>query len=126
MTRIWTAAILLVGVAGVCFGGLFYQQRQVQALTAELEALEADYRAAGTAAAAAAETFAADFQRRTRLFPLFMSHEDLAASEECAALLPVRLAAVGGRDEGLTELKRCRVLLDQLAALERPTPENIF
>lgn len=111
MTRIWTAALLLIGVAGVCFGGLFYQQRQVRALTAELEGLEAAYRAAGTAATTAAEDFAADFRRRTRLFPLFMSHEDLAASGECAALLPVRLAA-GERGEGLAELKRCRVLLD--------------
>ncbi len=125
MTRIWTATMLLIGVVGVCFGGLFYQQRQVRALTAELEELEAAYHATGSTAAAAAEDFAADFRRRTRLFPLFMSHEALAASEECAALLPVRLAA-GGRDEGLAELKRCRVLLDQLAALERPTPENIF
>ena len=126
MKRLWLAAALMIVAVGLCVLSLAYQRRQVAALLEELTQVEEVYRTSGAdAAQAPAQRFSEDYTRRTRLFPFYISHDDLIDGQESAAILPVILDSEA-QEEFPIEAARCRTQLKKLLALETPTPENVF
>ncbi len=126
MKRLWLAAALAGLVVGLCALSLTCQRRQVTVLLEELTRVEEVYRAEGAdAAQPLAQQFSEDYTRRTRLFPYYISHDDLIDGQECAAVLPVILSSEA-QEEFPVEAARCRTQLKKLLALETPAPENVF
>lgn len=126
MKRLWIALILFALVGGLCTFSVIYQRRQIDALLTELDRLETVYEQGNTVES---HRLATDLQmayhRRTALFPCFISHDDLANSQETVATLPASLKE-DNPEEFLLETARLRAQLEWLLEVDSPTWENVL
>ncbi len=126
MKRLWLAVGICAAIFTLCLSTLFYQQRQVKFLLAELDGVIAAYADGGDAPGhTLAQTLETEYEHRTRFFPYFMAHGDLIECRESLSLLPSILKD-GDTEEFHMESTRCRIMLERLAASELPTWQNIL
>lgn len=126
MKRIWIALALLAVTLVMCFLTQAFQHRQMGRMLADLDRLEEVYNAGDRAAAVKiAEEINRNYQRITSIMDCYVAHNDLAASQETAALLPV-LIQQGGEEELQMELARLREQIGYLQDIDDPLPENIL
>lgn len=117
---------LLTVSVGLCVAAQWHQRREVKVLLSMLEEAETVFLAEDIPGAQAlVAEFCTEYERRTALFPCFMSHDDLNGLRECIAVLPATLAGES-TEEFLLEAARCRGLLERLRQVERPDWQNIF
>ena len=125
MKRIWIALALLAVTLAMCFLTQMFQHRQMSRMLEALDRLEDVYNAGDRAGATKiAEEFNRRYQRITGIMDCYVAHNDLAASRETAALLPV-LIRQGGEEELQMELARLREQMGHLQNIDVPLPENI-
>ena len=126
MKRLWLAGGIFAAILTLCVSTLLYQQRQIDLLLDDLDAVVSAYDIGEDAHAYdLALTLEKDYSFRTRLFPLFMAHGDLIECRESLSLLPSILKD-GDTEEFHMESTRCRIMLERLAASELPTLQNIL
>ena len=126
MKRLWISAALFAAVCGLCVASLLYQRTQVRALLSLLDTADQCYEQHDYPGALdAAEHLRDEYDRRTKLFSCFISHNDLTASRETVAVLPATLR-LREPDEFPVESARCRAQLEKLYSIELPTLPNIF
>ncbi len=126
MKRVFVAAALLLLVCAGCITLLITEQHDFSSLLAQTERMEADYRQGNIdAAREEAEHFAKEVADTFQRFSWFLPHDRLLRIQEIAVGLPILLSG-GEKQEFLTELHRCRLLLNALQRLEYPYLENIL
>lgn len=126
MKRLWIAGGIFAAIIILCVTTLYHQQRQVQTLLTRLDDVIAVYDSGDADSAyILAEELQEDFDRRTRLFPCFMSHNDLAGCRESVVLLPAILRE-GNPEEFRMEAARCRAQFERLLTVETPSLQNIL
>ena len=125
MKRMWIAAGLLLAVAALCVGTLFFQLETVDRLEAELDAAAHAVAAGAADAEEKVASFAEDAKSAGDAVAFMARHADGHPLRESAALLPTLLAA-GDRADFDTEVARCRFLLSELREAEKPLFGNIF
>lgn len=126
MKRVFVAVLLLLLVFAGCITVLILEQHGFASLLAQTDRMESYYRQGNTAAARKeAERFAKDVADTSRRFSWFLPHDRLLRIEEIAVVLPTVLSD-GDSQDFLTELYRCRLLLNTLQRLEYPYLENIL
>lgn len=126
MKRIWIALALLAVTLAMCFLTQMFQHRQMSRMLEALDRLEDIYNTGDRAdATKIAEEFNRRYQRITGIMDCYVAHNDLAASRETAALLPV-LIRQGGEEELQMELARLREQISHLQNIDDPLPENIL
>lgn len=125
MKRLWYATAILTVTFLLCVGTQLYQHKQIDQLLYKLEQLESVYAANPEAATAVAEEFAQRYRQVARVMNCYISHNDLAESEETAALLPA-LVKAGQGDELAMELARLREELTFLRSVDDPLLQNIL
>jgi hypothetical protein len=76
-------------------------------------------------AVAAAETFADNYSHTTRYLALLLPHSTLNELEKSVVSLPAILKT-GEHKDFVAEVRRCRLLLENLQKLEIPTLQNIL
>ncbi len=126
MKRLWLAVGVLVAAISLCAVTQRYQHVQIDALSAQLDLLETAVRTDGTEnTVGLAQQFLAEYEQRTRLFPCFMSHNDLSGCYETVAALPT-LLETGHTEEVYQEISRCRAQLKRLREVEAPSLQNVL
>ena len=124
--RVITALVLLLAVTGGCVLSLVSSGRvfdRLIHLAATAEARYCDGDVGG--AQQAAERLAEEFPRHTKLFALFLPHDELTDLEKSTAVLPLILRYGEPRDF-VAEARRCRLMLERLWDQEKPLWENIL
>lgn len=125
MKRIWIAVSLLVTVAVVCGGSLWWQMKALtrleDALSDAVTLVEKD--AAG--AVAAVEAFTKDCLSVAETMTFLSRHVDGYPLKESATLLPVLLHAED-RNHFFTEADRAAFYIRELRRAEKPLLGNIF
>lgn len=126
MKRVITALVLIVLVVVLCVVSIVMQERSLATLLTMTDDMQKAYDAGDLdTCLQLSNQFVTEYPKRTRFFPFFMRHSDVAAIEDTAAVLPVMLET-GNDDHFAIELARCRSQLEHLARMETPTLENIF
>ena len=126
MKRVILAIVLQAAVAGLCGLSLHTQTSSVGYLLTMTEKLEDAYRdGALEECHRLAQQFTKDFQDKTRYFPFFMRHADIWTIEDTVIALPIYLET-DDLPHFLSELIKCRDLLEKLYQAELPLPENIL
>ena len=126
MKRLWIAAGLLVLAAGLCLFGSIYQHRQIDQMLVTLDRLEATYEAGDTAQAyQLAKELSDQYTRVGKVLYCYIAHNDLAESQETAAVLPALLLQ-SGQEEMKMEIARLREQLRYLRCIDDPLWENIL
>lgn len=126
MKRLWLAAGLLLLVADACLFASLYQHRQIDRMLGTLDRLEATYETGDTHEAyRLAKTLATDYARVGKVLYCYVAHNDLAESQETAAVLPA-LILQGGREEMKMEIARLREQLQYLRGIDDPLWQNIL
>ena len=126
MKRLWLAGGIFAIIITLCIVTVQFQRKQVQALISDLDMIDAAFdekenERAYTLSLALFE----DFEKRTYLFPCFMSHNDLIGCRESVAILPSILKD-GDAEEFHMESSRCRAQFERLLEVETPNLQNIF
>ncbi len=126
MRRIWIALALLSVVAGLCAFSVVLQDTQIDALLKELDALEQAYGAGNLEESRRlAADLAAQYERRTAMFPCFISHDDMAESQATVATLAASLEE-DNPEEFKIETARLRAQLNWLLMVDKPVWQNIL
>ena len=125
MKRMWIAAGLLLAVAALCVGTLFFQLETVERLEAELDAAANAVEEGAEDAEEKVAAFAEDAKSAGDAVAFMARHADGHPLRERAALLPTLLES-GDRADFETEVARCRFLLTELREVEKPLFGNIF
>ena len=126
MKRLWLAAGLLLLVAGACFFASLYQHRQIDHMLDTLDRLEATYEAGDTHQAyRLAKALAEKYTRVGKILYCYIAHNDLAESQETAAVLPALLLQ-GRQEEIKMEIARLREQLRYLRGIDDPLWQNIL
>ncbi len=125
MKRLWCAVVILVVALLLCVGTQLYQHKQVDRLLNDLDLLEEVYDSNREAAAAIAQDFADRYAQAARVMNCYISHNDIAESEETAAMLPA-LVKQGQGDELAMEIARMREELTFLRTVDDPLLQNIL
>ncbi len=126
MKRLWLAGGIFAAILALCLSFLLYQQRQVDALLADLDGVITAFDSGDTDRAHALSRSLEDtFDRRTRYLPCFMAHGDLIECRESLALLPSILKD-GDAEEFHMESTRCRRILERIVTSELPSLQNIL
>jgi hypothetical protein len=126
MKRLWLAVGIFAAILALCLTSLIHQRRQINILLEELDAVIAAFEEGDAEhALLLSHTLEDDFAYRTRYFPVFMAHDNLAECRESLALIPSILKD-GDAEEFHMESTRCRVMLERIASSELPTLQNIL
>ena len=125
MKRLWCAVAILAVTLILCVATQWYQHRQVDRMLHDLDRLESAYTTDREAAIGIAQGIADRYARVARVMNCYISHNDLAESEETAALLPA-LVKAGQEDELAMELARLREELTFLRSVDDPLLQNIL
>lgn len=125
MKRLWCAVAILAVTLILCVATQRYQHRQVDRMLHDLDQLETVYTTDQEAAIGIAQGIADRYTRVARVMNCYISHNDLAESEETAALLPALVKAAQG-DELAMELARLREELTFLRTVDDPLLQNIL
>jgi len=126
MKRLWMALALLVMTVALCWVSGVYQRRQTDTLLAQLDRLEATYRRQDMEESRRlARELATELPGRTKWFLCFMSHDELAAPRETAAVL-VACLEEENPEEFLLETARLRQQLRRLQEVDNLRWENVL
>ena len=126
MKRLIVALAMLLTVTALCTFSLSSLTRNMDYLLADMDEMEDAYhRGDLEECLVLSEKFVEEFEQKTRFFPFFMRHADIAKIEESVVVLPVMLQT-GEETHWLSELAKCRNQLEKLADMETITPENIL
>lgn len=125
MKRLAAALVLLVFTAGICLASRLALDSATEQLLDDLAKIEESCKAKDLdTSAALADRFAGEFQKNTRLLPLFLPHAVLESAAQTAALLPV--LARTHREDLQKEIARCRSQLTQMREAEQINWKNFF
>lgn len=126
MKRVILAVVLLLIIGGGCAVTLWMQTVTTTELIAETERLETLFKQEDTVGAiAASEAFVVACQKACRRFSIFLPHAMLTEVEQSAVNLPAILR-YGEPTDYVKEVHRCRLALQKVKELDRPTLQNIF
>ena len=126
MKRLWIAGGIFVIITALCIATLFHQQRQTRILLIQIDDIVAAHdNGDNDLAYALATALEKDFDKRTWLFPCFMSHNDLIGCRESVVLLPAILQE-DNPEEFRMEAARCRAQFERLLKVETPSLQNIL
>ena len=126
MKRLIVAIALLLSVAVLCALFLLSLDRNIDFLLSRIDEMQEAYeRDDAGDCLTLSEEFVQEFDERTRFFPFFMRHSDIAKIEESVIVLPVMLRS-GEEAHWTSELAKCRNQLEKLADMETLTLENIL
>ena len=126
MKRLWLAGGIFAVIISLCIVTLQFQRKQVKTLIFDLDMIDAAFAEKDNERAYALSLALIDeFERRTYLFPCFMSHNDLIGCRESVAILPSILKD-GDAEEFHMESARCRAQFERLLDVETPNLQNIF
>ena len=120
-------AVVLLLIIGVgCAVSLWIQYKLTDELLAETERLETLFKEGDIiGVTAASDAFVIACQRASRKLALFLPHTMLSEMEQSAVNLPAILR-YGEPTDYVKEVHRCRLALQKVQELERPTLQNIF
>lgn len=126
MKRIIIAFAILLAVASLCVITLMIQTKSIKELLSTVDRIQQAYDESNFEKCLALSCqFTDQFESETDIFPFFMRHSDVSKIEETAVSLPVLLEA-GDTQHFAAELAKCRHMLENMAELETPAPENIM
>lgn len=126
MKRLIVAVAILLSVIILCTFTLNLQSKNIHYLINMIDEIQQSYDQGDLGKCVeVSDRFADEFETRTRFFPFFMRHSDVTKIEETAVTLPIMLES-DDTDHFIVELTKCRIQLEQLSKLEKPTLENIF
>ena len=126
MKRIRIALVLLAVVILLCVVTQQYQHRRIDRLLTELDRLEETYRRGDREQAAQiAHHFADLYSKVSNVMDCYIAYDDLAESQETAAILPSLLHR-SGEEELFMELERLREQLRYLQRVDDPLLRNIL
>lgn len=125
MKRLWIAVAMLTVTLSLCVGTQIYQHRQVDRLMSTLTQLEQVYETDRERAAVLAREFATVYRTAAKVMNCYVSHSDIAESEETAAMLPA-LVQKGQQHDLAMEIARLREELDYLRSVDDLLWRNIL
>ncbi len=125
MKRLWIAIGLLLAVAGICVGSLWWQIRALAALETELARAVNMVEAEEPGAEKAVEAFKKHCLSAAETMTFLSRHVDGYPLKESATLLPSLLKA-DDRNHFFTEAARCSFYISELKRAEKPLFGNIF
>ncbi len=126
MKRMFIALGVLLGVTVLCIVSIHMQTSNTDYLLTSLDRIQESFdRGELEECQRLVDRFAVDFEEKTKYFPFFLRHSDIARIEEIAVPLPVLLRQ-GDTQHFAAELARCRNQLQKLYEVELPLPENIL
>ncbi len=126
MKRIYIALALLVVIAASCIATLSLEKRQLQSMINMTHTMEdACRRQDYTSALETATTLKRDFGERTKMFAMFLRHNELKEIEETVLLLPLYLE-LNEINHFLIDVSRCRLLLQKQLEIDLPILQNIL
>ena len=126
MKRLIISVVLLGIVGGICAFSLYIQRTNTKELLGLLDEMETAYESKDLERCQQlSDDFAAAYPKKTHLFSFFLCHSYISSAKEVAVTLPVILKEKD-YSHYLTELTRCRSLLERLEELEVPSWNNIL
>lgn len=125
MKRLWVALGLLIFVAALCIGALFWQLSAVDRLEQSLEKAETAARQEREDAKKTAEDFLEECMDVAGKLACLSRHVDSIPLRESASQLPILLEQQD-YDHFYAETARCRFYLQELRRAEKPLFGNIF
>ena len=126
MKRVIAAVILLITVAAGCVASYVSCSRHFHTMIALAESAETHCKNGDTATAQReTEQLAAVFDSERRLLSLILPHEALTEAEKTIQGLTVLLPHGEPRDF-VSEMRRCRLLLERLWDEEKPAWYNVL
>lgn len=126
MKRVLVAIGLLLGIAIGCVTVILGQHRILEQFLTQTEQMETLFVSGDVQGAAeAAELFAKEYRRKTAYFSLFLPQAMLTETEKSVVSLSPILTN-GEHKDFVTEVRRCRMLLQKLHDMEVPTVQNVF
>jgi hypothetical protein len=126
MKRLWIAVALIGTVAGLCVITTAYQHRRTEDMLALVDAVEAAYEDGDIPAARRnAEELIAVYDGVCRIMMCYVTHSDIAESQETVRMLPALLEKGGGEEQKM-EIARLREELTHLRQIDDPLPWNIL
>lgn len=126
MKRLWIAVALLVAAALLCVSVTIYQHHHIDRMLSQLDRLEQAYndRQYDTALTIAGD-MAEHYKQVGRILFCFVTHKEMADSQETVALLPY-LLEYGGKEELYMEIARLREQLLYLRGVDDLKWENVL
>ena len=125
MKRLWIAIGLLLAVAGICIGSLFWQIRALTRLENTLSRAVQLVEQGKSGARDAVEAFSKECLSVAETMTFLSRHVDGYPLKESASLLPILLEA-DDRNHFYTEAARCAFYIRELRRAEKPLFGNIF
>lgn len=125
MKRIWIALSLLLAVAAICVGSLWWQMKALTRLENSLAHAVMLVEKQAENAAAAVDAFTEDCLSVTETMTFLSRHVDGYPLKESATLLPILLSAED-RNHFFSEAARCTFYIRELRRAEEPLFGNIF
>ena len=126
MKRVIVAVLLLLVVSAGCTVSIVMQNRVIREFTAATDTMEERFTAGDVqGAVACAEAFERAYRAKTRCFSLFLPHDTLTEVEKSVISLPAVLTH-GEHKDFVAEVRRCRLLLENMYDLELPTLQNVL
>ena len=126
MKRLIISVVLLGLVGSLCAWSLYTQKTGTEELLEMLDDMEQTYKEKDYKhCQQLSDEFPIAYNKKAKAFSLFLHHSYLSSAKEVAVTLPVILRE---KDYAhyLTELSRCRSLLEKLEELELPTWNNVL
>ena len=126
MRRIYISAALLLVVVGICVGAVIFLSYQTETMIREMDDLSAEFDPEKPMAYyTQTEEVIRSFQKRTKIFPLFIRQNTLMEIEAELEILPALLKK-GEPKDFVASLSRCQTRLETQLRLEMPLLQNIF
>jgi len=126
MKRLWVAAGMIAAVVALCVTVVLYQHRQIDKMLVQLDRLEQVYDSGDRdAARSIAQDMATDYKAVGRVLFCFVTHNEMADSQETVALLP-DLVMQQGEEELRMEIARLREQLTYLRGIDDLRWENVL
>lgn len=126
MKRVIIAVTLLLVICAACSVSIYLQHTVIDEFMAATEEMEWCFKNGNiVGATAVAEAFCKEYQQKTQYFSLLLPHSTLTEVEKSVVSLP-SILSYGEPKDFVTEVHRCRLLLQKMHDLEIPTLQNIF
>ena len=126
MKRLWVAAGMIAAVVALCVTVVLYQHCQIDKMLVQLDRLEQVYDSGDRdAARSIAQDMATDYKAVGRVLFCFVTHNEMADSQETVALLP-DLVMQQGEEELRMEIARLREQLTYLRGIDDLRWENVL
>ena len=126
MKRLWIAVGLLFLAVGLCVTASLYQHHSIDRMLEKLDGIEQTFQhGERETARRMAQEMAEDYETVCKVLFCFVSHSDLADSQETVTMLPA-LMEQGGEEELRMEMARLREQLTYLRCVDDPLWGNIL